>query len=302
MSSTLSNYYIIKILIKWKWHLLIILLVATALGVLFSSPLFITPKYCSTAVLYPANIITVSDESETEQMLEILQSTNIKLMVIEEDSLYSKENYNIDKNSPTYLSTVLTEYNNNVTISKTPNDAVKIVVYDKDPKVACKIVESIINSYNIYRHNLDLEKTADNYINYLNLINIFESDIQKTGKELSNMREKFGIIDRIQLEGNTTDKATIMNWAKYGAEYEHLDSLYNSMLSQRNKTNEILYNLKRDSKAVKKYCHIVESPFAADKKAKPQRTIIIIITAIAALFAGIVFATIYESIKTNNKE
>ncbi|NLA24746.1 MAG: hypothetical protein GX879_07245, partial [Bacteroidales bacterium] len=85
------NYYIMEqhfrtkklfdLSIKWKWHLLIIALVAAALGALISSPIIIKPKFKSFAVVYPANVYPFSEESETEQMLEVIQSLDIRYRV-----------------------------------------------------------------------------------------------------------------------------------------------------------------------------------------------------------------------------
>ncbi|MDZ7778316.1 MAG: hypothetical protein U5L09_23200 [Bacteroidales bacterium] len=48
------------------------------LAAIFSSAMLITPKYNSRAVIYPSNVAPYSDESETEQLLQWLQSRDIK--------------------------------------------------------------------------------------------------------------------------------------------------------------------------------------------------------------------------------
>ena len=74
MNNYFDNTPLIKVFIKWKWHIAIITIVAAILGAVFSSSTFITPMYKSEAVLYPSNVAAYSDETFTEQMLQIMQS------------------------------------------------------------------------------------------------------------------------------------------------------------------------------------------------------------------------------------
>ena len=94
MESYFKTKSIFKIISKWKWHILIITVVATILSIVFSAPYFIHPKYKSSATLYPANIVCYSDESESEQMLEIMTSDDIKFSIIEQYDLY--DHYYLD--------------------------------------------------------------------------------------------------------------------------------------------------------------------------------------------------------------
>ena len=83
MDNNFNNLSLVQLVLKWKWHIIIITVVAALCGAIFSSSLFITPLYKSVAVAYPANISPYSDESETEQMLEIINSRSIMDSVIE---------------------------------------------------------------------------------------------------------------------------------------------------------------------------------------------------------------------------
>mgnify|MGYP003531303587 CR=1 FL=1 len=97
MESYFKTKSILNLIAKWKWHLLIITVVAAILGYVFSCPYFIHPKFKSSATLYPANIICHSDESESEQMLQILTSNDIMFKII--DHLTTIQPEESDKNS-----------------------------------------------------------------------------------------------------------------------------------------------------------------------------------------------------------
>ena len=95
MEKYFNNTNLINLLLKWRIHLIVILIAALVLAVTFSSPFFITPKFKSIAVIYPANVSPYSEESETEQMFQILQSQDIMDSVIIKFNL--SEHYKIAK-------------------------------------------------------------------------------------------------------------------------------------------------------------------------------------------------------------
>ena len=100
MENIFSNLNLVKIMIKWRLHMLIIIILAIALSVLFSCPWFIKPKYKSSAVLYPSNLIPYSSETPTELMLQIFKSDEVRDSLIEKFNLES--HYDIDKNNKYY--------------------------------------------------------------------------------------------------------------------------------------------------------------------------------------------------------
>jgi capsular polysaccharide biosynthesis protein len=63
-----NSIELIQLVKKWKKHLIVVGAVSLLGSVIFSSPLFIKPKYKSFALVYPSNLIAYSTESATEQM------------------------------------------------------------------------------------------------------------------------------------------------------------------------------------------------------------------------------------------
>ena len=140
-----NNLSLVQLILKWKWHIIIITVLAAICGAIFSSSMFITPLYKSVAVAYPANISPYSDESETEQMLEIINSRSIMDSIIEKYDLWT--DYKIDRNYKFAKTYMINEYRSKIKISKTPYEAVSVTVMDKDPFVACDIAKDILNFY-----------------------------------------------------------------------------------------------------------------------------------------------------------
>ena len=76
-----------------------------------------------------------------------MQSQEIMDSVVEKFNLM--KHYKIDKSYKYWKTALIGEYRSNVSISRTPYDAVTIKVYDSDPEIACAMVYEIVNQYNI---------------------------------------------------------------------------------------------------------------------------------------------------------
>lgn len=166
---------ILAILIRWKIHLAVIFVVAVLLAVFFSSSIFITPLFKSYAVVYPSNILPYSDETETEQMMQMMQSKEIRDSIIKKFDL--ARHYKIDPDYRYYTSTLLWEYGKKVKITKTPYSAVSIEVWDKDPKIACDMANEIMNQYNFKVRSLHKEKFWEVVVNYRTIVNMKKKEL-----------------------------------------------------------------------------------------------------------------------------
>lgn len=315
MENFKNNINILKLIFKWKIHFIIIVLLSIICAVIFSGSIFITPLFKSNAVVYPANIASYSDESETEQMLQIFQSRDIKNSVIKKFDL--AKHYKIDSNYKYFYTTLLFEYGQNISINKTPYDAVEIEVFDKDPQIACDITNSIIDFYNakirrmhniksrevisIYKEQLkNKEKDMDSLKNILYELGtkhgLYEYETQSeqitkgflktiTGSNSSQINTK----DVMRLKENMEQKsgdliATVQHIknesGNYGAvklEYEMAKRFYTDKLT---------------------YTNVITEPYPADKKAYPIRWLIVVITAIATFFLSLIVITIIENYQT----
>jgi hypothetical protein len=68
---------------RWRTFALVALM-AVILSSIFSGERFITPKYRSSAIVYPVNLAPYSTETRTDQLLQLLESNSIR------DSLVKK--------------------------------------------------------------------------------------------------------------------------------------------------------------------------------------------------------------------
>ncbi len=304
MNNFFDNQRILSLIWKRKFHFIIVGIVAIVLSVIFSGPAFIKPKFKSTARIYPTNIWVLSDESETEQMLEIVNSNDIKFKMF--DAFQLDQVYKISKEDPHYLTYMLDIYGNNVSAGKTEFETVQVKVMDHDPRRASDMCDSIIFFYN--KKVREMHKTKD-----LEMVEISEKGLKKKYQELDELmvkldsvRNEFGILDyESQVpeitrgymnalatgRGSTSDAKKIQelyqNLAEKGSEAIWLESrlefLIGAIDSLTTQHEVYLNEFEKDIT----YAHVVEYPVPADKKSYPVRWLIVVFSTISAIFLAL---------------
>ncbi len=300
---------IFSLVFKWKWHLLAIVVVAAIAGVLISSPLVMKPKYKSTAVLYPANIFPFSEESETEQMLEILQSMDIRERVF--NSFNLAEHYEIDTTHPYYLTNLNKKFESNVSFQKTPNEAVQISVMDTDPKIASNIADSIITYFSEKLRDLQKQKSGEVIVLQRNQMNRRQAEIDSLTKIIDSFRTEYGLLDyksqvKVYSEAikdgkNLNESREILeSWKEMGSEYRKTDSLLWFAMKDYHIEKKIFDESVKHYEKELTYAHVVTKPFPADKKSWPVRWLIVLFSVLGAFFGGVLVISIIESQKQKN--
>lgn len=314
MEKYFSNTSLMMIFWKWKWHLIIVAVVAIVLGAVFSSSLFITPKYASRAVIYPSNVAPYSDENETEQLLQWFQSRDIK------DSLIARfdldEHYAISKDYKYYYTTMLYLYSKNVSISKTPYEAIEIEVQDKDPQKAKEMVDALIELLNnkIYRIQkakfdevLEInafmlkrkQKELDSVMNVLAVLGEEYGlyDVQSQALEVTEgyLRTIDGNAARINQQGVNKLKKSL---EEKGGKFLIYSSYVGSLVARYGDVVQEYNRAYKDANKKFSYTNTVTEPFVADKKAYPVRWLIVAYTLIAALLMFTIVVAIVENKKS----
>lgn len=299
MSKYFNNLPLLKVILKWKWHICSVTALAIIAGAVFSGPRFITPKYKSEAIIYPNGLSEFSDETYTEQMLQVIESQEIIDSVVAIFNLM--EHYNIDPNYKYAKTALLGEYHDRVSISKTPYDAVEIKVLDNDPQMACDIANEIIRLYNVKFDNIHKTKKLEYVKMYENILTHKYSFIDSLKKELASIIGDNNMLNYLYLsKGNSiayfsnSDNSNPQNISNAIALVELITTeteAYSEIKLEYE--NELL-----QAEGEMTYSNIVSRPFVADKKATPVRWIIVALCGIAALLLSILTVVAIEDIKT----
>lgn len=302
MKKYFENDEILAVLWRWKTPLAVVFALSFLGSAIFSSPIFIKPKFKSFARVYPTNLKKYSDESPTEQMIQMLESDAIR------DTLCSRFNldtlYDIDANEPSYKDLLYKEYSDHVQFKKTKFESVEIEVLSTSPQIAFDMVKSIIDLYNIQVKTLQDEKLVEavNTVKEMKEQKKVEMDFLES--ELNVLRREFGILDygsqvknlskeyykllaRSNVDPNKIAKvkAELDNLKLKGVEYENLSARLWSVRDSYNgfklKYEEHVKELNRK----KEYAMKIVNPYKADKKTYPVRWLIVLVS-VAVVMSG----------------
>lgn len=246
----------------------------------------------------------MSEESKTEQMLEMLNSDVVKFKMF--NAFESQDIFKISKDDPHYLTYIFDIYNENIKTSKTQNETVEIKVMAYDPQVASDMCDSIIHFYNQTVGNMYRAKNWE-------LVGISKRELDRKYAELDSLTERLnqirtetGIVDVVNQvpeitrgyvkamvdgSGKTADvnriKEIFGNLLKKGAEVRALEVSFENVLLEIVKIKGIYeLNLNEYEKNIT-YSHIVEFPYAADDKSYPVRWLIVAFSAFSAVFLAL---------------
>ncbi len=304
MNNFFDNQRILQLIWRKKIHFILVGIIAIVFASIFSGPAFIKPKFKSTVRIYPTNLWILSEESETEQMLEIVNSKDIALKMF--DIFHLDEVYKIKRDDPFYLTYMFATYYKNVTASKTKFETVEIKVLDHDPQRASNMCDSIVRLYNkkvreMHKaKNMEMVQIATKGLNkkYLELDTVIS--------ELDLMRKEYGILDyQTQAErvtegymnalasgrSSSTEVQKIKNLydnlAEKGAESRVLEARFDFLLHAIDSltTQHELYMSEFEKDIT--YSHLVERPFPADKKSYPIRWLIVALSTFSAVFLAL---------------
>ena len=312
MEDFFNSKSIIEILIRWKYQLLVIVSVAVLFAIIFTSSNFITPLFKSFAIVYPSNIAPYSDESETEQMMQMLQSKDIRDSIIKKFDLPG--HYGIDPNYKYFVSTLLLEYGKMIKIAKTPYEAVDIEVWDKDPKIACDIVNEILFQYNFKVRGLHKEKFGEVVNNFRLITDIKKKELDSLSTVAKDLGTNYGLLDYStqtrevmraflgtggsSVKGNEANRLK-KNMEEKGGEREMLSHL---MTTESNVYSILKLDYDRsilDYNRNFTYVNVLNQPFPADKKSYPVRWIIVVLAAFGSVILAIIVIGFIERRRMN---
>ncbi|MBK21025.1 MAG: hypothetical protein CMP63_01725 [Flavobacteriales bacterium] len=300
MKKYFENDEILAVLWRWKKPLAVVFALSLAGSAIFSSPMFIKPKFKSFARVYPTNLKKYSEESPTEQMIQMLESDAIR------DTLCSRFKldtlYDIDVDEPYYKDLLYKEYSDHVQFKKTKFESVEIEVLSTSPQVAFDMVKSIINLYNTQVKSLQDEKLVEAVGTVKKMLEQKKVEMNLLESKLNVLRREFGILDygsqvknlskeyykllaRSNVDPNKIAKVKVEldNLKLKGVEYENLSgrlwSVRNSYNNFKLKYEEHVKELNRK----KEYAMKIVNPYKADKKTYPVRWLIVLVSVAIAM-------------------
>lgn len=323
----LNSLNLIQLLYKWRVPLAIITGAAILAAVVFSSPYFIKPKYKSTVIMFPVatnsiskvlisqnsgvkeDVLGIGEEEQAEQMLQLLNSNLIRDRIVQKYDLI--RHYNISANSRFKYTQLFKEYENNVKFRRTEYMAVKITVFDTDPKIAADMANDIAALLDSTKNMIQKERAMKafkiveaEYTGLLAEVQDIVDSLEFLGRKGINDYERQSEVLNMQLaiaiSQNNQHAMKVMQQkldtiGKYGGTFLSLKNALEFKTEQLTLLKTKYQEAKVDAEEFLPQKFVVNSAYPAEKKSYPIRWIILVVTVFIVFFTSVLIIIIVEN-------
>jgi uncharacterized protein involved in exopolysaccharide biosynthesis len=310
-TQTSYNFSSVDLLIYiWKKRVVLLTVgfIAGVASIIIS--LMITPMFRATVIMFPASGASVArelmaqtysgrqsvygfgEEEQAEQLLQVLHSEPIRTRIVEKYNLM--EHYEIDPEGRYPMTELIQQYNANINFSLTEFMSVEISVMDKDPELSAAIandisdlVDTVFNSMKKTRAIDALDLVEEQYIDAMERQNSVQDSLARMSSILS---------DNIKTPGDPTDNL-IKAFAEYGVSYiamiQQMRNEVGMAVNMRLRYNEARLEAEQNLP----YKFVVEKAIPPEKKAYPNKSLIVIVSTFASLLFALIVLIVIDNIK-----
>ncbi len=304
----INNKYIFNIIKIHRKKLILIAVCSIVISSFLSSPLFIKPKYKSIAVVFPTNLEKFSEESNTEQLLQFMNSEEVKIAMTNRFNLYKV--FDIDSNEARSHAKFDNYYHEYISVSATLYESVVINAIDESPILSQKMANALIEETNNFIR-AKKKVISDEYVkSYRNQLKILTFEIDSIESKLKDIRMNFGILDfksqskiitkRASKDNLSDDEKLLLKGLKeVGGQYVILQEQLKTELNNYKKIKFKFDKNVLNSNSELSFTTVVSKANLPDKKHSPQRAIIVLFFTISVLLMSI-FIILFTHKKQNN--
>jgi uncharacterized protein involved in exopolysaccharide biosynthesis len=325
-----SSFKLIHYLFSKRKLLILVSVIAFVVSVIVS--LLIIPRFRSTVILYPASSASVSqalistsggsgkndilnfgEEEETEQLLQILNSDEIKEKLIEKYQLF--DHYRIEPDDKYKYTHIYNKLEKNITFKKTEFMSVKISVLDEDPAIAANMVNDIAAFLDSTISRMKKTRAREAYAIVSTEYTKLQSDIMELKDSLKVIGEKglYNIsaqskgLNEAYLEALSKGKKSLAEDLKkqidvlgeYGSDYIYLTTFLGNESERLSLLKDKYTQAKVSLEENLPNAFIVSKGRKAEKKAYPKRSYIVILATFSAFLFALFLMILFDSIKRN---
>ncbi len=329
-SEDFNSSSLIIFLYRYRKPLLIIGLSALILSWFFSLPLFITPKYKSTVILFPAgsnavskallseqqskgqDIMSFGEDEQAEQLLQILNSNKIRDRIVRKFNLM--EHYGIDSTSRYKNSQLFREYEKNFNFHRTEFMAVQISVLDKDPQLAADMANAVAALLDSVKNDMQRQRAIQGFKIVEQEYNGLQGEVKQIVDSLVKLGE-LGVNDVeyqsqvlnqqmavALMNGNKSGAAAVQKkldiLGKYGGVYMSLKNALEFKTEQLTLLQSKYKQAKVDAEENLPQKFVVSDAYKAERKSYPVQWLIMLVTTISALLLAVIIFIVFEKISS----
>lgn len=327
--SNFTNDSVDLLVFLYKKRLPIIIITAIGAIAAIIISLSMTPMYKSSVVMYAASSTSVSksllgnsargnmmafgDEEETEQLLQILQSNDVVNYIVTKHNLL--EHYDIDSTSEFKRTNLYKTFQSNISFQKTSLQSINITVFDEDPMYASNIANDISLYADSVMNKIRKKRAWDALL-------IVEYEYKKLGNQIQEMSDslsslnKLGVLDyKEQVTAYSSGLSQGIATGKIsGSGIKYLESKLNELKEYGHAYNEISNFIEFEQERLSRlkgkwveagveyaqnlsYIYIINEAFPAEKKSKPVRWLIVVMSTIATFVFSILMVAFMDFFK-----
>ncbi len=315
-------------IVQFIWKKRKLIGVVTFLGAVTSLivSFFITPEYLSTAIVFPTATSSVSfseqrnakassmdfgEEEQAEQMIQILQSAQIRDRIVKQFSLM--KHYEIKESDPYKNHKLGEQYASHFNFTRTRYGSIQIDVLDKDATKAAAMANKIVDLIDTVKNEMIKARTIPAYEINKREKELIEQDI----KLILNRLDSLSGIGVVSDEGRATlfqayneakgkedrryfRKQIELN-VKHGAEFDGLCMMRDEKMTKLAEFETAYDQAESDANANFSHKFVVERAVKADKKEKPKKSVIVLISTLSTLLFMIFLLLLQERIQELRK-
>lgn len=312
-----------------KWTLIIISLIGFAASIVIS--LLIPDRFESKVIMFPAasvsvsknlvetnvitsdtkDILTFGEDEESERLLQILYSGQIRQHII--DTFKLMQHYDIDTTTKYPYTKLLEKYKKNVKFRRTEFLSIEIEVLDEDAQMAADIANEIASFVDAVFYKVKHSRAQEAFSIVEREYNMSSSTIGEITDSLKTIRS-YGINDfdsqsealsKAYSEALGAGKMNIVRiieqqlkiMAEYGGIYVELDYKLEWEIERNSMLKAKLAAAKVNLESTMSNVFIVDKATKSERKAVPKRSIIVIMTTLSTFALALLLLLILDNIK-----
>ena len=329
-NSNFDFFWLISIIKKYIKSLCVIFFLTTVISV-WVSLFLIEEKFKSSVTIYPTTTNSISqallvehnpyrkdvlefgEEEHAEQLIQVLNSDEIKDSIINRFHLFS--HYEVSQSDLHHKSIMNELYRQAISIKKNRLNAIEIIVLDKDPQIAANIANEYLDLVdfviarirkNRAKQALEiLQKRKDLLYHQRNAtqdsLKVYRSyGIVSTVHQIERLTEQYAIaLAANNLNGANRIKKELNNLSEYSGNH---DVLLRKSYEIEEELSLIEFESDRvaiDTEYTLENKFVINRAYPADKKAYPIRWLIVFSSLVSVFIISLLSISILESMNTN---
>lgn len=329
-SNEFNSFGLIRFI--WKWRKILIIVSVAAAFLSFGASLLIRPQFKSTSIIYAPrtnslakilmsehsynerlDIKAYAVEEETEQMMQLLSSRELKDVLIQKYDLIT--HYGLDTTMKYWQTRLYETVDNMFTVKRTQYGAISVTVSDWDSNLAAQLANEMVCQLDSFKNKIERERATAAYFLLQEQLEKINIELKRIDDSLSVLAEKGVLIMDRQAERLTQQYAIaiaqgnvgaqqrlekeLAKFAKWGPTVQTLQNEQLNFSKYQSLAKSKLMDAEMDMKSNMPVKFIVEKAIPADKKAYPKKLIIMILSTLATFIVALFTLIIVENIKTD---